>query len=95
MFDYKWLYYMKAIHVEDEQRLASLKTHHLPNHVGYNQIIDGLVLQPVTDNMHKIYEYQFLPHFISNTNTNPNILEYECRTDTSVWIHIRIYLLDI
>ena len=95
MFDYKWLYYMKAIHVVDEQRLASLKTHHLPNHVGYNQIIDGLVLQPVTDNMHKIYEYHFLPHFISNTNTNPNILEYECRTDTSVWIHIRIYLLDI
>jgi len=45
----------KAIHVEDEQILASLRTHHLANHVSDNQTTYGLILQPVTDNGHKIY----------------------------------------
>ena len=45
----------KAIHVEDEQILASLRTHHLAIHVSDNQTTYGLIFQPVTDNAHKIY----------------------------------------
>ena len=45
----------KAIHVEDEQILASLRTHHFAIHVSDNQTTYGLIFQPVTDNAHKIY----------------------------------------